>query len=46
VHVLVQKRTAQRIDEAAKQMDQSRSAWMRLAIIEKLGRDDTAASGS
>jgi hypothetical protein len=39
VHVLVQRRTAQRIDAAAKRVDQSRSAWLRLAIIEKLDRD-------
>jgi hypothetical protein len=39
MHVLVQRRTARRINAAASAVDQSRSAWLRLAIIEKLDRD-------
>lgn len=42
LQVLVRHDTRDRVDAAARRIDQPRSAWLRLAIIEKLERDTRA----
>jgi hypothetical protein len=39
LQVRVQRATARRVTEAARQIDQPVAAWLRLAIVEKLERD-------
>jgi predicted transcriptional regulator len=39
IQVQVMRETVKRMDEAARSIDQPRSAWLRMAIIEKLQRD-------
>ena len=39
IQVQVMRETADRMDKAARAIDQPRSAWLRMAIMEKLTRD-------